>query len=125
MVPGPLGFDMGLLRVHEGPSLIKLQEMQLEAPHLVVKEVAALVAGLHHELHDCVMNTKSRRGRPPKSSGTAKSKSVLLRLEPKEKAAFEEAASIAGVPLAVWFRERLRWAAIKELESADRILESI
>jgi len=65
------------------------------------------------------MNTKKkRRGRPRKSSDASKSMSVLLRMEPREKKGFEDAAALAGVPLSVWMRERLRQAAAKELEQA-------
>lgn len=63
---------------------------------------------------------KTRRGRPPKGSGLAKSESLLLRLEPREKAAFTEAAEIAGVPLSVWMRERLRRVARDELNEAGK-----
>lgn len=63
---------------------------------------------------------KTGRGRPPKGSGPSKSMSVLLRLDPGEKQGFGEAAEVAGVPLAVWMRERLRTVARKELESAGR-----
>lgn len=67
------------------------------------------------------MSTKTqRRGRPRKSSGNVKCKSVLLRLETREKQAFTDAADVAGVPLAVWIRERLRRVAIRELEEASR-----
>lgn len=67
------------------------------------------------------MKTKGkRRGRPPKGSGEVKSESLLLRLEPKEKLGFSDAAKIAGVPLTVWMRERLRQAAIRELEQAGK-----
>lgn len=72
------------------------------------------------------MNTsktkKARRGRPPKGSGLAKSESVLIRMEPREKAAFTEAAVIAGVPLSVWIRERLRRVARDELREAGKEL---
>jgi hypothetical protein len=63
---------------------------------------------------------KARRGRPPKGSGLAKSESILLRLEPREKAGFSEAAETAGAPLSVWIRERLRRAAWEELEKAGK-----
>jgi hypothetical protein len=63
---------------------------------------------------------KKKRGRPPLSSGTAKSDSVLLRLEPREKQGFRDAAALAGVPLAIWMRERLRMAAKRELGEANR-----
>lgn len=61
-----------------------------------------------------------RRGRPPKSSGETKSVGVLLRLGVAEKRGFQDAADIAGIPLAVWMRERLRRAATRELEEAAR-----
>ena len=43
---------------------------------------------------------------------------MRLRLRPDEKRGFEEAAALAGVALSSWVRERLRSAAIRELESA-------
>jgi hypothetical protein len=49
-----------------------------------------------------------------------KSEGVLLRLGSAEKKGFVAAARIAGAPLAVWMRERLRQAAVKELESAGQ-----
>ena len=67
------------------------------------------------------MNAKQkRRGRPRKGSGQTKSESVLLRMDAREKAGFASAAELAGAPLAVWMRERLRSAARKELEQATR-----
>jgi hypothetical protein len=67
------------------------------------------------------MNTKKKgRGRPRKSSGLTKSEGVLLRMDPREKQGFTEAANVAGIPLAVWMRERLRLAAMRELEEAER-----
>lgn len=72
-------------------------------------------------LYNCGMkNQKKGRGRPRKSSGDAKSMSVLLRLAVSEKQGFSDAASVAGIPLAVWMRERLRQAAVRELEAAAR-----
>lgn len=47
-----------------------------------------------------------------------KTMSILLRLEPEEKAAFLQASKIAGIPLSNWIRERLRKAARVELEDA-------
>jgi hypothetical protein len=67
------------------------------------------------------MTTKTnRRGRPPKGSDTAKSKSVLIRLDEDEKQAFTEAAELAGLSLSGWIRERLRLAATKELRFEGR-----
>ena len=49
-----------------------------------------------------------------------KTESIELRVQPDEKSAFKEAASLAGIPMSAWIRERLRLAAIRELESAGR-----
>lgn len=45
---------------------------------------------------------------------------VKLRLTTAEKAAFQEAAEMAGISLSAWMRERLRLVAIRELENASR-----
>lgn len=63
---------------------------------------------------------EKRRGRPKKSSGSTKSESVLLRLDEREKHGFTDAANLAGIPLAVWMRERLRITARSELERAGK-----
>ena len=65
-------------------------------------------------------SSNKRRGRPKQSAGTAKSASVLLRLDSQEVQAFFQAANLAGVPRAVWMRERLRIAARQELENAGQ-----
>lgn len=61
---------------------------------------------------------QKRRGRPPKSSGETKSEGILLRLDAQEKQGFRSAAELAGIPVAVWMRERLRTVARKELVEA-------
>lgn len=63
---------------------------------------------------------KKGRGRPRKGSAATKSESVLLRMEQREKEGFTQAAELAGAPLAVWMRERLRRAAAEELRGAGR-----
>jgi len=50
----------------------------------------------------------------------AKSEKLLLRMEPEERQAFQEAAMLAGLPLTIWIRERLRRAARVELEDAGK-----
>jgi hypothetical protein len=45
---------------------------------------------------------------------------LQIRLQPEEKQAFEESANLAGIALSSWVRERLRAAAIRELEGAGR-----
>ncbi len=47
-----------------------------------------------------------------------KTELTQLRMTPDEKRAFQEAARLAGISLSAWVRERLRLAAIRELESA-------
>ena len=45
-----------------------------------------------------------------------KTGNLLIRLSPDEKTAFETAASIAGISISSWVRERLRRACVRELE---------
>lgn len=49
-----------------------------------------------------------------------KSKTIQVRLTDPEKEAFLEAARVSGIPLSSWARERLRLAAIRDLEAAGR-----
>lgn len=49
-----------------------------------------------------------------------KSRNLQIRLTEQEKSGFDDAAELAGIPLSSWVRERLRLAAIRELESAGR-----
>lgn len=49
-----------------------------------------------------------------------KTTTVLMRLSATEKAGFEQCAQLAGIALSAWIRERLRLAAIRELESAGQ-----
>ena len=63
---------------------------------------------------------KKGPGRPRKGSEQSKSEGVLVRMAPSEKRGFTDAAHLAGAPLCVWIRERLRAIAAKELHSAGR-----
>ena len=45
---------------------------------------------------------------------------LQIRLSEREKQGFQAAADMAGIPLSSWVRERLRLAAIRELENAGR-----
>jgi hypothetical protein len=47
-----------------------------------------------------------------------KATTLQIRLESSEKEAFEKAASISGIALSAWVRERLRRAAIRDLGDA-------
>ncbi len=49
-----------------------------------------------------------------------KQKVLQIRLSDLEKKAFLESANLAGIPLSSWVRERLRLAAIRELENAGQ-----
>lgn len=49
-----------------------------------------------------------------------KSLTIQVRLTEREKTGFLEAAKLTGLPLSSWVRERLRLAAIRELEGAGR-----
>lgn len=50
----------------------------------------------------------------------SKKATVQIRLTDSEKAGFEQAAELAGVPLSAWVRERLRLAAVRELADAGQ-----
>lgn len=57
---------------------------------------------------------KQKRG-----AGELRDVPLLIRLQAAEKEAFQDAAAYAGVPLSAWVRERLRRAAVRELEAAS------
>ena len=48
----------------------------------------------------------------------AKTETLQIRITPTEKQGFSAAARLAGIPVSSWVRERLRLAAIRDLESA-------
>lgn len=50
----------------------------------------------------------------------AKSELLQIRLDEREKRGFQAAADLAGIPLSSWVRERLRLAAIRDLESGGQ-----
>ena len=50
----------------------------------------------------------------------AKEQVLQIRLSEQEKRGFQAAAELAGIPLSSWVRERLRLAAIRDLESAGQ-----
>lgn len=50
----------------------------------------------------------------------AKCETIQIRLTSLEKAGLVDAAQLAGIPISAWVRERLRLAAIRELEAAGR-----
>ena len=54
-----------------------------------------------------------------------KVEAIEIRVQPEEKRGFRDAAEIAGISLSSWVRERLRLAAIRELESAGRTVPFI
>jgi hypothetical protein len=62
----------------------------------------------------------AKLGRPKKAKGSAKEEYLELRLDASEKQAFWDAANLSGMALSVWVRERLRKAARKELEDAEK-----
>lgn len=53
-------------------------------------------------------------------AGMAKEQVLQIRLDEREKQGFQAAAEIAGIPLSSWVRERLRLAAIRDLEMAGQ-----
>jgi hypothetical protein len=50
----------------------------------------------------------------------SKGRVLQLRLTDAEKEGFQAAAELCGIPLSAWVRERLRLAAIRDLESAGQ-----
>jgi hypothetical protein len=64
----------------------------------------------------CMQNNGA--GRPKKRK--PKNLTVEFRVSEAEKTTFRDAADIAGIDLSAWIRERLRTAAIRELERAGR-----
>lgn len=62
------------------------------------------------------MNTRLRN----KSPSRKKDVPFNIRVSAEEKAAFAEAAGLSGIPVSAWVRERLRWAATKELQMAGK-----
>lgn len=64
------------------------------------------------------MATRRKPQRRRKSAESRRDANLLLRLQSAEKQAFQVAAEYAGVPLSAWVRERLRRAAVRELEGA-------
>lgn len=50
----------------------------------------------------------------------AKEQVLQIRLTEAEKHGFQLAANLAGIPMSSWVRERLRLAAIRDLESAGQ-----
>jgi hypothetical protein len=50
----------------------------------------------------------------------AKAQVIQIRVSEAEKQGFAAAADLAGIPLSSWVRERLRLAAIRDLESAGQ-----
>ena len=56
--------------------------------------------------------------KPPKTTDSDRKEVPFnIRVAAAEKAGFERAAEIAGIPLSAWARERLRAAAFRELDN--------
>jgi hypothetical protein len=51
-----------------------------------------------------------------------KSRNLQIRLTQQEKDGFDKAAELAGIPLSSWVRERLRLAAIRDLDVPSRMI---
>ena len=61
-----------------------------------------------------------KAGRPKKQDQSRQSEVIPIRLTQAEKESFQLCADLAGISLSSWTRERLRLAAIRELEGAGR-----
>jgi predicted HicB family RNase H-like nuclease len=62
----------------------------------------------------------TRHSNRRRGSGKRREGLLQVRVADAEKQAFEEAASLSGLALSAWVRERLRLVAAKELETAGR-----
>jgi hypothetical protein len=61
-----------------------------------------------------------KRGRPENPENLVKNRVVQVRLLQVEKDTFEDAAKLAGLSCSSWIRTRLREAARKDLEAANK-----
>lgn len=61
----------------------------------------------------------NKSGRPKKDELQLRSEYLEVRLGRDEKRAFQEAATISGLALSSWVRERLRRIAAQELSDAN------
>ncbi len=61
---------------------------------------------------------KNKGGRPLKAHKL--DQTLKIRMDAAERQAFSDAADMAGIPVSTWMRERLRRAAVRELEEASR-----
>jgi hypothetical protein len=94
--------------------------MRLSCPHCTDanRTVKKIILALYDFCpYDGIMR---KTGRPKNPPGTAKGEYLELRLDVAEKQAFKDAATLAGMALSVWVRERLRKVARKELEDAEQ-----
>jgi hypothetical protein len=71
-------------------------------------------------VHLIIMKTQPKRGRPKKQAHELQTDYLDVRLVTAEKETFKAAADLAGMPLSMWVRDRLRTASRKELDSAGR-----
>lgn len=55
---------------------------------------------------------------PMKPTEQSKTEILQIRLTPSEKDGISQAAALAGISVSSWVRERVRLAAIRDLESA-------
>jgi uncharacterized protein (DUF1778 family) len=61
-----------------------------------------------------------RMGRPPKSGSETLSVRMIVRTTPGERAAYDQAADVAGLDLSEWIRAILNAAAKRALKKAGR-----
>ena len=63
----------------------------------------------------------NRPKKTPKRSRQKKEIPLNIRCAASEKEAFERAAFLSGIPLSAWMRERLRAAAVRELDNVGEL----
>ena len=65
------------------------------------------------------------RAQAPKTDEASKPRYLQVRVTEPEKAAFDEAAEMAGIGVSAWVRERLRIAARTELQGYGKTVSFI
>jgi hypothetical protein len=108
------------------------QQQPLQCPRraVLVRQLSCdLLYGLYTDLKENSLENSvfcpytsgmAKRGRPKKAADQTKGDYIELRVGVDEKQAFVDAANLHGMALSVWIREKLRRAARKELEDAEK-----
>ena len=95
------------------PALFKLNKLYYCTYNKDTSQ-ASISVNVHLSWYNKLME---KRGRPPKENTL--DQYLEIRIGSLEKQSFKDAAEFAGIPLSAWARERLRRAALRELQEAS------